>query len=251
MSAEVFLLTNVSPVFVLGVCSCSSPSCALCFCGAALPLWTNLVCHVSIYLVHLFTIYINKTAHVPNLCPSLVHFAVSLSSVGKSRSPRSLILHLVSLSLHQSSFNSSSCPPAPPPFDLGYLCFPGEWKGAVPPFWGSHPGHTGPPVVQHTEAGGPQTDGPSGSPWRVSASDHGHGRLRGQLHSNRHQLPAYADSGQEQPASLWRSTPTRSSAVPSTTTATGAISIQWTVSSIIGLCSMPNCQTSTHLSSWF
>lgn len=150
-------------------------------------------------------------------------------------------------------FFSSSSPPAPPPFDLGYLCFPGEWKGAVPPFRGSHPGHTGPRAVQHTEAGGPQTGRPSGSPWRVSASDHGHGRLCRQLHPNRHQLPAYVDSGQEQPASLRSPTPTRSSTIPSTTAATGTISIQWTVSgcSIIGLCSMSNCQTRTHLPSWF
>ncbi|TKS76706.1 PDZ domain-containing protein 4 [Collichthys lucidus] len=42
----------------------------------------------------------------------------------------------------------------------------GEWKGALPPFWGSHPGHTGPRAVQHTEAGGPQTGRPCGCSWR-------------------------------------------------------------------------------------
>lgn len=150
-----------------------------------------------------------------SLLSSLVHFAVSLSYVGKTRfNTFNLPLLSVSLPLLHS------------PFDLDYLYFPGEGKGAVPPFWGPHPGHTGPRSVQHTEAGGPQTCRPSGSPWRVSAGDHGHGRLCGQLHSNRHQLPAYVGSGQEQPASLWSSTPTRASAVPSTTPATGAVSIQ-------------------------
>lgn len=133
---------------------------------------------------------------------------------------------LCTFSLFPSFFSSSSSSPVPPPFELDYLCFPGEWEGAFPPFWGSHPGHTGPPAVQHTEARGTQRSGSSGGSRRVRASDYGGGRLCRQLHPNRHQLPAYVDPGQEQPASLWSSTPTRPSAIPSTTTVTGAIFIQ-------------------------
>lgn len=110
--------------------------------------------------------------------------------------------------------------------DLYCLYFPGEEKSIVPPFWRPRPGHTGPRSVQHTEAGVPQTCGPNRRPRRFSGGDHEHGRLCGQLHSNRHQLPAYVNPGKEQPASLWSSTPTRTSAVPSAATTTGAVSFQ-------------------------
>lgn len=149
-------------------------------------------------------------------------------------------------------YSSSSSHFALPLLNCDVCCccfFSGEWEGVDTSVGGSHPGHTGPCAIQHTEEGGPQTGGLSRSSWRPSASDHGHGRLCGQLHSNRHQLPAYVDSGQEQPASLWSSTPTRPATIPSSASTPGTISTQWTVSgsSLIGFCSMSNHQTRTHL----
>lgn len=167
------------------------------------------VCHV-----------INTAAdHIPDLClcglSCVIHVVIFL-----------FFYTILFSALFFFSFSSSSSSPLPPPFELDYLCFLGKWEGAFPPFWGSHPRHTGPPAVQHTEARGPQTSRTSGSSSRARARDHGGGRLCRQLHPNRHQLPAYVDPGKEQPASLWSSTPTRPSAVPSTATVTGAISIQ-------------------------
>lgn len=122
-------------------------------------------------------------------------------------------------------------PPAGPGLPLqrvlSALCAAGEGEGAVPPVRGAHlRRRAGPRPVQHTAARGPQARRLARGSGGLGAGDRGPGRLRGQLHSNGHQLPAYAVFGQDQPAPLRSSTPARAAAVASAAPPAGALSVQ-------------------------